>query len=506
MSDIIYNSNPIFEIDFAWHLSSPSHHPLFFQSNAAGDWLQGPYVYALYQHYGFQRGDIGRLFIAGFGSSMIFGTIVGGLADKYGRKRAALIYVATYTIGCFTKHFNSFWVLFFGRVFCGVATSLLYSAFESWLVAEHFKRGFNGDWLGGTFSQAVFLGNGLMAILAGLFAHTLVETLAVGPVAPFDAAATVLVIGGAIIYTTWSENHGDSSVNSTATEGFGKAFRLIISEPKIALLGAMQALFEGSMYTFVFLWTPALSPNGEHIPHGMVFACFMVASMVGSAIAGRLLSNSKFKVEKYMQLVFAGAAACLFVPVMYHRLESSDNGASPEQGITFDGKIQLGAFCAFEGMVGIFWPSMMTMRSAYVPEEMRSTIINFFRIPLNLFVCIVLYNVSFEAIWEWKTMQPIIMSIHFLNPESFISNIYLVVLYLSSTIHFARIMQVSSFPLATMFGMCSFFLMVCLLCQRQFASIVHYEQAGTHFDEDESHKAVPLAKMVDGATLGQSEK
>jgi len=51
-------------------------------SAAAGDWLQGPYVYALYQHYGFDRSDIGRLFIAGFGSSMVFGTIVGSLADK----------------------------------------------------------------------------------------------------------------------------------------------------------------------------------------------------------------------------------------------------------------------------------------------------------------------------------------------------------------------------------------------------------------------------------------
>lgn len=49
---------------------------------AAGDWLQGPYVYALYSYYGFDVKDIGRLFIAGFGSSMIFGTIVGSLADK----------------------------------------------------------------------------------------------------------------------------------------------------------------------------------------------------------------------------------------------------------------------------------------------------------------------------------------------------------------------------------------------------------------------------------------
>ena len=43
---------------------------------------------------------------------------------------------------------------------------------------------------------------------------------------------------------------------------------LCTADQKVALLGAMQSLFEGSMYTFVFLWTPALSPNGEHLPHG----------------------------------------------------------------------------------------------------------------------------------------------------------------------------------------------------------------------------------------------
>ncbi len=63
-------------------------------------------------------------------------------------------------------------------------------------------------------------------------------------------------------------------------------------------------------------------------------------------------------------------------------------------GITFEGKVQLLAFCVFEACVGLFWPSMMKMRSQYLPEESRSTIINFFRIPLNMFVCIMLYNVS----------------------------------------------------------------------------------------------------------------
>lgn len=64
------------------------------------------------------------------------------------------------------------------------------------------------------------------------------------------------------------------------------------------------------------------------------------------------------------------------------------------QPITFHGKVQLLAFCVFEMCVGIFWPSMMSMRAAYVPEELRATIINIFRIPLNAFVCLVLGNVS----------------------------------------------------------------------------------------------------------------
>ena len=48
----------------------------------AGDWLQGPHVYALYDSYGMTTHQIEVLFVAGFGSSMIVGTIVGSFADK----------------------------------------------------------------------------------------------------------------------------------------------------------------------------------------------------------------------------------------------------------------------------------------------------------------------------------------------------------------------------------------------------------------------------------------
>ena len=71
------------------------------------------------------------------------------------------------------------------------------------------QRGYDEDWLGGIFSSAVFVGNGVMAIMSGLVAHTLVEGMALGPVAPFDAAHAVLLLGGIVILATWSENFGE---------------------------------------------------------------------------------------------------------------------------------------------------------------------------------------------------------------------------------------------------------------------------------------------------------
>ncbi len=50
--------------------------------SVTADWLQGPYVYALYESYGYNIRDIGILFIVGFGSSALFGVFTGAFSDK----------------------------------------------------------------------------------------------------------------------------------------------------------------------------------------------------------------------------------------------------------------------------------------------------------------------------------------------------------------------------------------------------------------------------------------
>ncbi|GLJ13442.1 hypothetical protein SUGI_0212370 [Cryptomeria japonica] len=81
-----------------------------------------------------------------------------------------------------------------GHILGGIATSLLFSSFESWLVAEHFNRGFDPQWLSLRFSKATFLENGLVAIMSRLFANTHADTLGFGPFSPFDVVACFLAI------------------------------------------------------------------------------------------------------------------------------------------------------------------------------------------------------------------------------------------------------------------------------------------------------------------------
>ena len=135
----------------------------------------------------------------------------------------------------------------------------------------------------------------------------------------------------------------------------------------------------------------------------VIFSIFMLASMVGSSIAGRLLEGST-PVELYMQYVFVVGALSLFVPFVITHTSLSENAADKDGHLSFTGQLEILAFCVFEACVGIFWPSIMKMRSEYVPEESRATIINIFRIPLNLFVCTVLYNVSLFSVATYLGM------------------------------------------------------------------------------------------------------
>lgn len=268
-------------------------------------------------------------------------------------------------------------ILVFGRFLGGVSTSLLFSSFEAWMVSEHRSSGYPEEWLSSTFAQ-VTAGNSIIAILAGVISVGASHTF--GPVAPFDCSVVFLALASMIVSSTWKENTGDG--HTTLYDSLAGAAGYVKDDRKILLLGATQALFEGGMYVFVFIWTPALN-SGMHaketIPEGIsgwIFASFMVCVAIGSRMFQHFLKE-RFPVEMSLLYTVGVAAIALAVPI-----------------IVTDHLLRFIGFLLFEICVGIFWPSIGLMRSRLIPEEFRSTLMTLFRVPLNLIVLVVLTNVE----------------------------------------------------------------------------------------------------------------
>merc|ERR1719440_722172 len=67
-------------------------------------------------------------------------------------------------------------------------------------------------------------------------------------------------------------------------------------------------------------------------------------------------------------------------------------------------KIRFVAFLVFEGMVGLYFPMIGTLKGDIVPEDMRSTIYNIYRLPLNVIVLMpLLMNFSISTTFAVTT-------------------------------------------------------------------------------------------------------
>lgn len=378
------------------------------------DWLQGPYAYKLYSFYdnqieggGYLGGNRGItwLFLTGFVGSMTVGTYVGGLADKYGRKRFTILFCVLYALAVTILHVDFYPLLLVGRVLSGTATSLLFSVPDSWIVAEYYKNGgknYPKNGLSHLFGTAYF-GHSIMAILAGWLAQrltdqhpikttTILESPSVhvhwgGYAAPFAASAAVLMVCALVATFVWGENFGHPDKKSGPdADSLSYATKYILAHPKTLLTGLITACFEGSMYCFVFVWTPVLEGRMEAgqpaVPLGLVFSAFMVSCLVGSQVfsmMAKLCNSTDFLLP---MLLTVGAVAL---------------GSA---GFYVEGAYEtLLLFCVFEMCVGMYFPLIGSIKSRNVPESIRAKVYNLFRVPLN---AVVLLNMSVEMSTSMK--------------------------------------------------------------------------------------------------------
>ena len=159
------------------------------------------------------------------------------------------------------------------------------------------------------------------------------------------------------------------AISNSRAPSFVETARDILNEPSTLTVGLISALFEASLYIFVFVWTPSLQSQvqGQSVPLGRVFALYMVAKMAGTGFV-RIMS-ALLTLELTAQLVLLCAAVSLTIPVYAQSFRTTLFGQA-----------------MFEFCVGMYWPIIMSLRGKYVKENARSTTFNLFRVPLNAMV------------------------------------------------------------------------------------------------------------------------
>jgi hypothetical protein len=240
------------------------------------------------------------------------------------------------------------------------------------------------------FLIQAYAGDSIVAILAGQLAG--VAAAKRGPTGPFELSTGFLAIGGMLTAFLWKENvaktsgkNGDDSKSNKPS--IKEAVQVVKDDPKIMLVGGVQSLFEAAMYIFVLQWPPAISRavaksfgKGASTPYGTVFSCFMACCLLGSTLFGQLAKMS-VPTEKFT----AGMLTVATLAMSSATFTVSSSMSLPAL---------IASFFAFEACVGMYFPSIGTLRSRYVPDSHRSVIMNLFGIPLNVLVVSVFLSIS----------------------------------------------------------------------------------------------------------------
>ncbi|EFI26999.1 major facilitator superfamily transporter domain-containing protein 5 [Coprinopsis cinerea okayama7 len=364
------------------------------------DWLQGPYVYSLYhEQYEIPERTVAVLFVTGFLSAGLAAPFVGAWADQHGRKRLCLAFCVTYTLACLLITLPALPILFLGRIVGGISTSILFSAFESWLVSSASSMKISSGDLSSIMGRASLV-NGLVATTAGVISQWLVERTSAKFVAPFLTSAGLLVVAWVLIRGLWGENYGGSgtvagrgSVDLFQLRKLGEAWHVVRTDPLLLTLGLTQTCFEGSMYLFVFVWVPSLQETtpSSTLPLGLIFSSFMVSMMLGSLLYTAIVSfSSRSKTDPTST---PGSDSSLGVHAKLSSLVCAFGALALAMSVSSRAEhIRFWAFCLFEACVGMYYPVQGMLRGSFISNDHRATVSSLFRIPLNIFVVVSLLS------------------------------------------------------------------------------------------------------------------
>ncbi|KAI1738855.1 hypothetical protein F4680DRAFT_466933 [Xylaria scruposa] len=375
------------------------------------EWLQNPFMYSLFRNEKtLDEGTVSTLYISTYVSAAVSAFFTGYLTDRFGRRRACLVFCGIHSLAAISVCFDALPVLIAGRVLGGVALTLLWTAFESWMIAEYNERGFaHGSRLSLTSLFGVMTTSKcITAIVAGVLGHCVVLALG-SKIHPFilsgvrgspealDLCAAVLMVH------IWKENWGFGSVSDVDMDN-GKAAeaqkqllpdqeKTSLWDPRLWAMSFVTCCFEGTIFLFMFFWPQTLQDAhdrahpgvNETIPHGVIFSSLMAIMVIGALsfnlmTAGLDGSHQQGPMTRHiltptllLRYALLASAVCFFAAAFFR-----------EEIVLFI------SFLLLEVCNGVYVPSVAFHRGVVVSDEARARVYSLMNIPLFVFVVVAL--------------------------------------------------------------------------------------------------------------------
>ncbi|KAJ8125557.1 hypothetical protein O1611_g8082 [Lasiodiplodia mahajangana] len=341
----------------------------------AADRLQGPYLFSLYKdEYNLDAGRVVSLYMTDAVTTAISAYFIGILSDKYGRKLCCMIYCVLYALSCFLTIVPVMPLLFLGRILGGISTSILYTAFDSWMVTGFHKGKLDEE---GCDLTRTYAATGVVSSLVAIVSSVLGEGLvwATGTKkSPFLVSVILLWFALQAIWSSWAENFGARALPNRSDSAAGLSVWSVLKTPSILALMFASTLFDGSMNLFLFYWMPALSSlhkSPGELPYGVIHSSFMAASMA-AALAFNIIMDKR--IVRYSRLLVSVLSVAVFGFVKLA-------GAKTEAGAFW-------LFCLLEACRGMFGPSVGYLKAKLVNDDARATVYSAIRTPFNILVII----------------------------------------------------------------------------------------------------------------------
>ncbi|CAF1153127.1 unnamed protein product [Adineta ricciae] len=330
-----------------------------------GNNLQGPYRYAILHSYNLQRPTIEALYLCAHLSTLCLGTVISSLSDV--------------------------------SIFRGMAHSLYNTNFESWLLQEHHDNDLDTDSLKHLLRNA-FVCATSSAVAAGIVAQLSAQFL--GYAAPFDLAVGVYLMMIMLTMWRWKENYGDRGARVISS--FVSAFDVLRTDARVVLVGLVTSFFEATIYIFSIEWTPSIQNAkvwtiSDSLPLGFMFSAFMTFNMMG-AFTFKALSK-RYNVHTYLLAIIMVAMIAVAIVAMFSNIQSL---------------VIFGIFL-FEYCVGIYEPSISLLRNQYLPDSVRSTLMNYFRVPRFVFMfAIIIWHFPLSVIFTLCVLMLVLAGVSLL--------------------------------------------------------------------------------------------